>query len=329
MEDVARLAGVSLATVSHVMNGTRFVSPKTAEKVQRAIQQAHYTPNSLARALATNTTSSVGLVFSWIANPYFTDIIGAIESECHKAGISVLLSDSNDDPEKELRVVQELHQRRVDGIFIAPTPDTEGKTLAYLRANHICTVLIDREVSTQFDYVGIKNAAAVEMLVDHLVKLGHREISFLPGHANYKTTLERTEGFLRRMQMHGLSERARVADPSNNTDMAAQRAHSLITGDRRPQALVAGNNLATIGTMRALRDLGLKVPADIAIVGIDDFEWADMFEPRLTVIAQPCRDIGSQAAALMIHRIDAPSDPVQHVQLEPRLIVRESCGFKK
>lgn len=328
MQDVARLAGVSLATVSHVLNETRYVSPDRVALVRQAIAETGFTPNSLARALAKNSTSSVGLVFSWISNPYFADIIGAIEMECYRAGFSVLLSDTNDDPEKELRIVQDLHERRVDGIFIAPCPDPADRTLAYLRTNKVCTVLVDRLAAPDFDQVGVDNQSAVYQLVDHLAGHGYRDIALLPGHDGYATTGERIAAFSARMAHHGFAATAQIAPPSNSSAAAAAHTSALLSGPAKPQALVTGNNLSTIGAVRAIRQAGLRVPADIALVGIDDFEWADSFEPRLTVIAQPCQNIGKSAAKMMHDRIKSPLSPVRTLQLKPKLIYRDSCGCK-
>lgn len=329
MADVARQAGVSLATVSHVLNETRFVSPETIALVKQAVIATGYTPNALARSLARSSTSSVGIVFSWISNPYFSDIICAIEEECYKIGLSVLLSDTNDDPEKELRIVQDLCQRRVDGIILAPSPDPARKALNYLAENSVCTILVDRLIAREFDQVGVKNALAVHQLVDHLVTHGYERIAMVPGHRSYATTRERIAGFLERLAFHGLhiDERS-VAAESDTSEAATAATLGLLSSADRPRALVAGNNLSTIGAMRAIRQLGLRVPRDVALVGVDDFEWADSFEPRLTVIAQPCKRIGQRAAALVAARIKNPLGKRSTIRLDPTLIVRESCGCK-
>jgi LacI family transcriptional regulator len=327
MADVARRAGVSLSTVSHVLNETRFVSPEIIALVKEAVAATGYTPNTLARSLARSSTSSVGIVFSWIANPYFTDIICAIEEECYKIGLSVLLSDTNDDPEKELRIVQDLHQRRVDGIILAPSPDPERKALRYLEENGVCTILVDRLISEEFDQVGVKNELAMHKLVDHLVTHGYRRIAMVPGHRSYATTRERIAGFLDRLKFHDLPVDEHSVTTENDTlEAAATATLALLRSEHRPRALVTGNNLSTIGAMRAIRQLGLRVPEDIALVGVDDFEWADSFEPRLTVIAQPCKKIGQRAAALAVARIKNPAGKRSTVRLEPTLIVRGSCG---
>jgi LacI family transcriptional regulator len=267
----------------------------------------------------------VGVVFSWIANPYFADIICAIERECYNSGFSVLLSDTNDDPEKELKVIQDLHQRRVDGIFFAPCPDPLAHSFEYLLDNDIPVVLVDRMPDQPFDKVGLDNEKALYMLVDHLVGHGYRDIAFVPGHRGYDTTAERTKGFFERMRYHGLENGIRITTPANTVIQAANIVEEMLRAGK-PDAVITGNNLSTIGAMKAFSHIGLRVPADIALVGIDDFEWADSFEPRLTVIAQPCQEIGRNAAAIMKARIENRTRPIFTMRLEPRLVIRGSCG---
>lgn len=326
MQDVADLAKVSLATVSHVVNGTRFVRPDTAEMVMDAISRTGYVPNSLARSLARNSTSSVGLILSWASNPYFSDIVSTIEQMCHVSGMSVLMSDTSDDPAKQLRIVQDMHQRRVDGIFIALCSDPEERTLDYLRNNQLPVVLVDRLAADDFDQVGVDNTKSMNLLVDHLVSHNLQHIALIVGHKGYATSKERTDAFLARMAYHDLSEYAQVSGPSDTSQIATDNTLKMLSSSKRPQAFIAGNNLSTVGAMSAIRRAGLRVPEDVVLVGIDDFEWADSFEPRLTVIAQPCQEIGERAAALMQARIDNPSADPTTLRLQPRLIVRNSCG---
>lgn len=326
MQDVARQAGVSMATVSHVINETRYVSPDTVEQVRAAIRATAYTPNSLARSLVTNSTSTVGLVVSWNANPYFSDIISAIETECSNAGISVLLADSNDNPDKELRVIEDLHERRVDGIFLAAAPDSENRSIDYIREKNVTAVLIDRQAATDLDFVGIQNTLGMDLLIDHLVGHGYEKIGFIPGNPGYQTTIERTQRFTERMAHHHLPTQGLIAGPSNSTIEADFSVLRLLDEVPDVQAVITGNNLATIGAMRALRSRQLRIPTDIALVGVDDFEWADSFEPRLTVIAQPCKLIGSKAVQMMIERLKDPSLGSRITKLTPKLIVRDSCG---
>jgi LacI family transcriptional regulator len=325
--DVARVAGVSLSTVSHVLNGTRFVSPETEKIVRDAIAQTGYTPNTLARALARSTTNSVGIAISAVSNPYFSDIIRAVESECAGLGMTVFLSDTHDHPQKELEVVQALHQRRVDGIILAPCSSSEQSALTYLEDNKIPTVLVDRLASAKFDQIGVHNTKSVRDLVDHLVEHGHRRIGMVPGQPGFATTLERIEGFRTGLQQHRLAWEPSLLTPGTiDVEGAARSIVRMMRGATPPTAVIGGNNLATIGVMRGFRRLGLKVPQDVALVGFDDFEWADSFEPHLTLIAQPCLEIGRRAAKLLLERIKNQDRAPSTVRLKTRLIIRSSCG---
>jgi LacI family transcriptional regulator len=324
--EVARRAGVSVSTVSHVVNGTRYVSPATARSVNEAIAAIGYLPNSLARALKRASTSSVGLAISAISNPYFSDIICAVETECARLGMMVFLSDTQDDPDKELAVVQALHQRRVDGIILAPSAAPEP-ALRYLSGRALPCVLVDRLPDERFDQVGVENIRAIRALIDHVVSFGHRRIGFVAGHPGFATTLERVEGFRAALIANGLDfEPDYVATGSATTVAASAAAHALLSLPAPPTALVTGNNLTTVGVMRAVRERGLAVPADLSLVGFDDFEWADYFEPRLTLLAQPCSELGRQAAALLVERIGSPDGERRTVRLEPTLRLRGSCG---
>jgi len=330
--DVARHAGVSSSTVSHVVNRTRKVNSDTAQRVEEAIAAVGYTPNAIARALAVSSTDSVGVAISTLSNPYFNDIIRAVERECSKLGLMVFVADTHDNPDYELSVVKALHQRRVDGIVLAPAIGSDNRALKYLEDNKLPCVLVDRLVSRAFDGVGIRNTYAMGLVVAHLAAHGHARIGFVPGHPGFVTTLERVDGFRAALIENGLPADESLILPGNaDEDQARAAVTELLARPDRPTALAVGNNQSMIGTMRAIRAAGLRVPEDIALIGFDDFEWADCFEPRLTVIAQPVRDIGREAAALLARRISAGNaadlEP-RSVRLTPTLIVRESCGCR-
>ncbi len=325
--DVAREAGVSVSTVSHVVNGTRRVSPATASAVKAVIDAIGYRPNVVARSLKTASTQSVGIAISAITNPYFSDIICAIETQCAGLGMMVFLSDTQDDPARELAVLTALHQRRVDGVILAPSADPERRALRYLRETGLPCVLVDRAPDPSFDQVGVNNRDAMRELVDYVASLGHRRIGYIGGHPGFETTLERIVGYHDSHERLGLSFDERYLVTGNaSTTSAAESAHALLSLIEPPTAIVTGNNMATIGAMRAIRARGLDVPGDISIAGFDDFEWADCFEPRLTLVAQPCEEIGRRAAFLLMERIAAPSGARRTVRLDAALRLRHSCA---
>jgi LacI family transcriptional regulator len=325
--DVARMAGVSVSTVSHVLNGTRRVAPNTARAVQEAIELFGYRPNIMARSLKAASTRSVGIAISSISNPYFSDIICAIEVECTRLGMMVFLSDTEDDPARELEVVMALHQRRVDGIILAPSPDPERRALAYLGKVRLPCVLVDRTADPAFDQVGVNNRDAMYNLVARVAALGHRRIGYVGGNPGFETTLERIAGYRDCLLAGDIAVDEVLLVTGSATTMSAMQATERLLGlADPPTALVGGNNLATIGIMKAVRQRGLRVPTDVSVVGFDDFEWADCFEPRLTLVAQPCAEIGRRAAFLLMERIAAPEGARRTIKLDAAIVERESCG---
>jgi LacI family transcriptional regulator len=325
--DVARHAGVATSTVSHVLNGTRFVSAETAQAVHDAIRAVGYTPNILARALARSTTNTIGLAISLSNNRYFADMINAVEEHCAGLGMMVLLANTRDDPEYELRAVAALHQRRVDGIIIAPSGGADNQALAYMREQKIPSVMVDRLPEVALDGVGVENRQAVASMVEHMIGHGHTRIGFIGSQASFTTAVERTEGFRDGLRRHGLPvDEACISIGHTTLATAKDAAARLLTATGRVTALIGGNNLTTIGIMLASRDCGLRVPADLAVAGFDDFEWADAFEPRLTTMVQPTREIGRLAAVLLKKRIDRATGAPEIVRLAPAFSIRNSCG---
>jgi LacI family transcriptional regulator len=218
-----------------------------------------------------------------------------------------------------------LHERRVDGIIFAPSATPE-LALDYLARRRLPCVLIDRMADPRFDQIGVDNLAAMQALVDHVVAMGHRHIGFVAGQPGFATTVERVAGFHAALAANGLRAGADAVVTGNaSTACATAAAHRLLAQPQPPTVIVTGNNMATVGVMRAVRERGLAVPGDLSLVGIDDFEWADLFEPRLTLVAQPCAEIGRQAAALLVERITAPEGARRSVRLAPELHARTSC----
>lgn len=327
MEDVARLARVSTSTVSHVLNGTRKVSARTVLAVEQAVQALGYIPNTLARSLARSRSNTIGVAISALSNHYFSETVHAIETECAKHGIMMLFVDTHDDPEQELRVVKALHHRRVDGILLAPSMDTRHLALTYLQNNAIPTVLVDRLAAQGFDQVGVENRESTQALIAHLLGHGHQRIGMVAGALGLSTTEERIDGYHAALAQAGLPrDEALLVNGQSRSESARVATHQLLELADPPTAIMAGNNLMTIGAMHALREAGVQVPDKMALVGFDDFDWADFFLPRLSVIAQPVNELGVQAVTLLLKCIDKPEGPRQTLRLAPTLRIRNSCG---
>lgn len=330
MSDVARVANVSQSTVSHVINGTRRVNPETEQAVRAAIESTGYAGDDIARSLRTGTTQTIGLAMSAISNPYFGDVVHAMERGATDKGYSLVLTDTHDDPEQELRAVRELVSHRVDAVVLAPSAQPE-RAFALLAARDIPVVVVDRvpqETRARTDAIGVSNVEPVAALVDHLAGHGHRRIGLVAPRQGIITTEERVEGYRLGMERNGL-----VADPSLivhggsvDEDDTARGIGALLDSADPPTALVLGNNVITIASIAALRDRGLTPPEGIATASFDDFPWADYFHPRLTAMSQPVDELGSRAIRMLLDRIAEPDLPARHIRLEPTLRIRESCG---
>lgn len=326
MADVARKAGVSTATVSHVVNGTRAVREETRKLVEQAIESIGYSPNNLARSLATASTRSIAVVMSAISNPYFGQVLQGIESMAVEHDYTLLLAESRDDPEHEFHVVRSMHERRVDGIILAPSANPQ-RTLDYLAEHMLPVVFADRLADEAYDQVGPDNTEPTARLVDHLSAAGHRRIAMLSGRDGLTTTEERVRGYREGLRRNGLRfERQLLVGGGSETGSAVEATGRLLSRKRRPTALIAANNGMTIGAMQALGEAGLRVPDDLAVVGFDDFPWANWFAPRLTVIAQPCTEIGSEATRLLLRRIGEPGLAPETHRLSSSFVHRDSCG---
>ncbi|MEU6772897.1 LacI family DNA-binding transcriptional regulator [Streptomyces sp. NPDC046759] len=342
MADVARSAGVSVATVSHVLNGTRPVLPHTRQAVLDAVDALGYTPNTLARSLVTSRTRSLGLAVSAISNPYFTEILQGVEAAALEAGYSLLIADPHDDPEHERKVVQLLHERRVDGMIVAPSARPH-ELVAYLRRHAVPTVFLDRmidggmaggaagigpgEPAPWYDQVCAESAEPTARLVTHLAGLGHRRIGLVAGLPGLSTTSERVRGYRDGLTAAGLAHDERLLVSGNSESTGAEQATTaLLALPDPPSALVTANNAMTIGALRALRRHGLSVPDDIALCCFDDFAWADLFSPRLTAIAQPSRELGTQAVRVLLDRLEEPRRATRTMRLPCAFVHRTSCG---
>jgi LacI family transcriptional regulator len=327
LHDVARAAGVSIATVSATINQTAYVSPPLQDRVRRAIAEVGYHPDVIARSLRTRTTKTLGLVISDIANPFFTSVIRGIEDVANARGYALVLCNTDERLEKERAYLQLLRSRRVDGVIMAPVGDAD----AYVDLNDtlgVPVVFIDRSAPARADVVVTDNVRGASEVVRHLTGLGHRRIGVITGLPRISTSEERLAGYEAALRAAGVP-----ADPAlmkvgySRLEGGHRAAQELLGMPDRPTAIFATNNLMAIGLMRAVAERGLRCPADVSVACFDDFEWASVFHPRLTTVAQPAYEMGATAADLLLARLaggGAP-EPERRV-LAPTLVVRDSCG---
>lgn len=327
MDDVARLAGVSATTVSHVLNGTRRVSLVTRDRVKRAVEELGYRRNPAARVLAGGSSKTIGLSISGLTNPYFGPLVQAIERSVYEAGYVLVLGDSHDEPVREQRIVDSLLDRQVEGLIVAPSPGFEEGAARRIVETQTPLVVVDRVVDMGCDSVASENRRPAKVLTEHLLEHGHTRIAAVVGLRGLPTTEERIGGYRDALRGAGIAlDEALLVAGESNTQTAERAVGRLLAGPGRPTALVALNNSMTIGAMRAAKGLGLRVPADLALVAYDDFEWSDLFEPGLTAVAQNVVQMGQEAVSSLFARIEGDRSPFIQRVIPTDFNRRSSCG---
>lgn len=328
MGDVARLAGVSSATVSHVLNGTRHVSIETRERVQAAIEQSGYRHNSLARALAAGRTRTIGMCVPIRTNPYIADLVNAIETAAGIAGYTLTIGDSRDEEEAEARAIDSFLDRRVDGVILAPGLASETTAIPTVLESGTPLVIIDRRVhGIAVDQIHADNYTAAAGLATHVLSHGYRNVAIARGTPGIQSTDERFDGVSDTLAEAGITVTSdSIVVGHANSDITEAAVAELLGRGLRPEILITLNNAMTIGSMKALRAAGLRVPDDIALACFDDFEWSDLFEPRLTAVSQDVRAIGRGAVELLVARLGDPGLETRDVTVPTTLMVRDSCG---
>jgi LacI family transcriptional regulator len=250
-----------------------------------------------------------------------------VEAGARAAGYSLVVGDTWEDGEQEHRVVQQLVDRRVDGLLLVPSPDAVHLALPFLSSTGVPVVLLDRFVDVDLDQVAPDNHSPTALLTLHLADLGHRRIAFVAGLEGLHTSEERLAGHLEVVADRGLDpDPSLVVRGGSQVDEAEQAVRALLQAHSRPDALVVANNAMTIGTLRALRALGVRVPHDVPLVCYDDFEWSDLFEPRLTAISQDVTAMGARAVELLVDRIGGQAGAPRRERIATTYHHRTSCG---
>jgi len=321
IKDVAKIAGVSTATVSRVLAGHARVSEKTRQKVLDAIEQLNYRPNLIARSLRVQKSAKIGLLVSDIRNPFFTAIGRAVEDSAYEQGYSVLMCNTDEDPEKEELYLNVLHDENVAGIIFSPTQQFSARMSTF--NSNIPFVIIDRAVkSSQVDMVLLDNVSAAYELTRHLVENGFKRIAGLFGNAS-TTGRERNKGFKKALTENQLVPFADYFIPPR-IQQGYETTLALLEQADRPDAVFTSNSLLTAGAFQAIRDRKMKVPEDVALVGFDETTWGAMVDPPITLIAQPTEEIGRTATELLFQRIEEPTRSPKTVILKGNLIRRAS-----
>jgi LacI family transcriptional regulator len=326
MRDVARLAEVSVATVSAVANGTAVVSPKRAERVRKAMEALDFHPDQIARSLKTGRTQVLGMIVPDVTNPFYPEVIVGAEEIARASNYSVMLCNANEDPKQEQQQLNTLFSHRVDGVLIACSDP--AISLDRLMRRRFPIVCFDRiPPGFQGDTVATDNFQGAYEATRHLISLGHERIAILAGRSNLSTHSSRLEGFRRAMADAHLPVHDEFCWPGGmQIDAGYDVGRQLFALRRRPTAVFCTNNKLLLGLVRAMVESAIRCPEDISIVGFDDFTWTENFHPRLTTVAQPARELGRKAMQLLIERVENTVEefPPRQVVLQQELKVRDS-----
>ena len=330
LDDVARRAGISVATAGRALGGYGKVAAATRDRVLAAAQELNYHPNALARSMKQRSTFTIGLIVGNICNPFFARIVRAVATTVSRNGYRVIVCDTNENFETELDHAKKLLELRVDGIIVAPTPSETG---ALSRATmeiyaRVLTVFIDRAVKgAKIPTVVSDNLAAAHEATAHFIQLGHKRIGVVVGRWALDSMTSRIEGYRRALLENRITfDESLVGDAIDVGVEGGYRAtKTLLERNRRPTALIVMNNLLVIGALNALKEKGLMIPDDVALIGWDDFDAAPHLQTPLTVVEQPTHAIGSIAAEQLIKmRFNETVDPPLRIVLKSTLIVRKS-----
>ncbi|SEN46586.1 LacI family DNA-binding transcriptional regulator [Lihuaxuella thermophila] len=326
MIDVARLAGVSVATVSRVLAGSAHVSRETREKVLRAMADLDYKPNLLARNLRKMESKTIVVVIPDISNPFFSDVIRGIQHVAKEHGYHVLLGDTQNDVDAEWDFIEMIKERAADGVILVTARTSPEKIMEM--AQEVPLVMACEYIQgAELPMVTIDNVISAKRVVDHLAALGHRRIGFIAGPLHVIISRDRLQGFVLGLREHGLEQDSSlIVEGDFSIPSGYDQAVRLLQLPEPPTAIFASNDEMAIGAVKAVKQMGLKVPQDVAVVGFDDIPMATVIEPALTTICQPKFEIGKKAMEILLQLIQQSNRSHGHLKLPEKLIVRDSCG---
>lgn len=329
MADVARAAEVSTATVSRVLRGVQGASsPETTARVLECAAELGYIVNGVASSMRSRRTGTVGLVIADVANPWFGQLVGGVESVLGPAGLSVILTNTNNSVEREREAVQTLLQKQVDALIVASS-STDGAHLQRAVARGTPIVLVDAAVAgLDVDTVTVDNETAARMAVEHLLDFGHRDVAIVCSAPGPASDQARLDGYHDALARRGLTvQPGYVSIGSDTFEGGRQATAGLLALPQPPTAIFATNNLMTVGALVAIAEAGLDVPADISIVGIDDMEWYPIAKPAITAVNEPAAEIGRRAAERLLLRLRRQRQPgTEHIRVATEFRVRDSAG---
>lgn len=328
LRDVAEVAGVNAATVSRALNeqSRSLVKDDTAERVLAAAAELGYRPNPLARGLKTNRSYTVGVLIPDLTNPLFPPIVRGIQDRLEAAGYTPLLANTDNDAERERTDFEAMRARQVDG-FVTATAHRHDALLEEIASSGTPLVLVNRSVEDGgLSAVAGDDRKGMQLAVEHLVELGHRQIALLGGPVGLSTGFERRQGFVDALRARGLDadEQLMLSSESFTEAEGARLCRELLARERPFTAIVAGNDLMALGCYDGLAERSMRCPEHVSVVGYNDMPFADRFAPPLTTIRIPQHELGARAAELLLEQLADPAAQPHQVLLEPELVVRGS-----
>uniref|UniRef100_A0A7C3MQG0 LacI family transcriptional regulator n=1 Tax=Dictyoglomus thermophilum TaxID=14 RepID=A0A7C3MQG0_DICTH len=332
MKDVAKLAGVSISTVSHVINKTRYVEKETRERVYEAIKTLGYRPNILASSLRKKITNTIGLIISNITNLFYPEVVRGVEDYLTKFNYNLILCNSDEDVEKEKNYIEVLFSRRVDGLIITPSKSSETReNLDLFREKNIPIVLVDRKIEgLDEDVVLVDNVKGTYDAINYLISLGHKRIGIITGPLDTTTGYERLEGYLKALEDNNIKKDNNLIYEGDFKEKGGYEGTSyLLNLKNPPTAIFSSNNLMVLGSLKRITEIGVKIPSDLSLISFDDMEWFPYFSPPLTAVYQPAYELGETAVKLLFERLKRGRKKKKEVILPTKLVIRESCAPPK
>jgi DNA-binding LacI/PurR family transcriptional regulator len=327
IQEVARRAGVSTATVSRTINNPSLVDPKTAKRVWKAVEELRYYPNSQARSLVSGRSRILGLIVSDITNPFFPELIKGFEDMAIDNGYEILVSSTNYDSVRMGLCVRRMLERKVEGVAIM-TSEMDKHPIDQLAHRNVPMVFLDVGPTGEgISHVVVDYAMGINEAVEYLLSLGHRRIGFISGPLDLKSARIRRSAFLRSLSRYGIDEDKRLVEEGDHTvDGGLSAMARMLESNCSPTAMLASNDLTAIGMMRAVRRAGLSVPRDISIVGFDDIRLAEFTEPPLTTVRLSRKELAEHAFHALLRDLRGQAAPKSDCKLETHLIIRESTS---
>jgi LacI family transcriptional regulator len=328
-KEVAKLAGVSTATVSRALSGSSGVRETVRSRILEAARSLSYRPNRAARDLRVRSSRAVGVLIPDIENPFFTSLVCGIEDFLGKTDYSLLLASYNEDPGQESRRLEVFRADGVGGLIFAASR-APSRLYAELGRAGMALVAVSRDIAgSRSDQVTVANQEGAHAAASHLIQLGHTRIAIINGPLVFSTARDRQAGYEDALRDAGLPlDENLVVHCAFRQSEGYAAMLQLLQLPSPPTAVFAGSNLLTLGALQAIHERQLTIPDEIAIVGFDEMPWAMSLRPPLTTVAQPAYEVGRTAAELLLARVREPSLPRRQVVLETHLIVRSSCGFE-